>query len=74
MRRSLRRLVEDGMLIAIGEAGPGEPTRYAFSPMIIAMQGDMDRFKAAGAMISVLPGGEAALDKSARMMMGPKDG
>jgi hypothetical protein len=68
MRRSLKRLCDDGVIVAIGEGGRGDPHRYCFNPMVIAMQGDKEEFNAATAMVEAEPGGPEALNKSARRM------
>jgi hypothetical protein len=39
-RRALHRLVCDGLLIAMGDGGPGEPLRYFLHPLGIGMMGD----------------------------------
>jgi hypothetical protein len=35
LRRAMKSLVDDNMLIAIGEGGPADPKRYWLNPMMI---------------------------------------
>jgi hypothetical protein len=37
MRRSLRKMIDDQVVIALGRGGPGDPHRYAVHPMLAAL-------------------------------------
>jgi len=64
VRRALRSLVDDYMLIAIGDGGRREPTRYFIHPLIIRKAGDKDLWQA----FEGDPGAEEAVDKMTASM------
>lgn len=37
LRRSLKKMIDDQVVIALGRGGPGEPHRYAVHPMLAAL-------------------------------------
>jgi hypothetical protein len=48
LRRALQRLVGDnrgGGLIKVGNGGPGDPYRYVFNPIWVAMAGTKDAYE-----------------------------
>jgi hypothetical protein len=58
LRRAVHKMVEDQVLIALGNGGPSEPYRYFFHPMLIGMMGDSALQKAleadSGAELAVM--------------------
>src|SRR5262245_43525085 len=46
LRRALHRLAKDGVLMAIGDGGRGDPFRYFINPLIIGMMGDTPEARA----------------------------
>jgi hypothetical protein len=71
LRRALHRLVSDGMLIAMGEGGPGEPLRYFINPVSIGMMGDTPEAHALQEALKADPGANvAAAGFMARMLKG----
>jgi len=73
LRRAMKSLVDDNMLIAIGDGGPADPKRYWANPMMIAMTGNNDDFERVSAMLEAEPGGTKAMNKAARAMFKPDE-
>jgi hypothetical protein len=61
LRRALHRMVSDGFLIAIGGGGRGDPFRYFFHPMGIALMCGKPEAKALWKALQADPGAEEAL-------------
>jgi hypothetical protein len=40
LRRALRRLCQDGVIMMIGDGGRGDPYRYWLNPMMVALSGN----------------------------------
>jgi hypothetical protein len=51
LRRALRKLCNDGVLLAIGEGGRHEPHRYCLDPVSVAMTGDKEDYAKANAVV-----------------------
>src|SRR5262245_35350850 len=49
-RRALQRMGEDGMILAIGKGGPGDPYRYCIHPIVFAAVGDVQGYRDAVAV------------------------
>jgi hypothetical protein len=65
IRRSLHRLVSDGMLLALGHGGRGDPHRYFLNPMMVAIAGDEQSFDNVSAAIEADPDGNRAANAAA---------
>jgi hypothetical protein len=61
IRRSLHRMVSDGLLIAIGGGGRGDPYRYFFHPIGIHFMCSEPEAKALWKALKADPGAEEAL-------------
>jgi hypothetical protein len=69
VRRAIHKLVEGGVLVAIGDGGPADPFRYFFSPMLVGMiaEDKAERDALYNALMAD-PGAEAAALKHMRKM------
>jgi hypothetical protein len=67
-RRSLKKLIDGGGVMEIGEGGPGGPYRYFMDPMIFALGGSKEEFHAAIAILESVPGGKEAMNKAMSRM------
>ena len=61
IRRALHRMVDAGELIAIGDGGRGDPYRYFFHPIGIAIMCDKPEASALWKALEADPGTEEAL-------------
>jgi hypothetical protein len=72
LRRALHRMVSDGVLIAIGGGGRGDPYRYFIDPILVAMisaaSGDPAEWCAYQQAIEAHPGATEAANKAAAKM------
>ena len=64
LRRGLRRMTEDGTLMALGEGGPGDARRYCLDPLLVAITSDKEAFERAMNMVNADPGGNDACTKA----------
>ena len=64
IRRSLHRMVSEGVLIAIGGGGRADPFRYSIHPMLVAMTDTKEAFTATTDAFKADPGGAEALHKA----------
>ncbi len=60
LRRSLKRMVDDAILMALGRGGPGDPQRYCTNPLMHALGGDEEEFERVSAMVKADPGAAVA--------------
>jgi len=51
VRRALRRMVDDGDVMAIGAGGPRDPHRYCVHPFVVALFGERAEYDALVAAI-----------------------
>jgi hypothetical protein len=49
LRRALQRMVADGVVLAQGKGGPGDPHRYCPHPLLFAAHGTREQYEAAAA-------------------------
>jgi hypothetical protein len=68
LRRALRRLCDDGIIMLIGEGGRGDPRRYWKNPMLVAMSGDKESWRKLTEQISADPALTAAANAAAKKM------
>ena len=65
LRRALKRLADDEIVLAIGDGGRADPTRYCLHPLFRSAELDEDP-NAAFAAVQAIPGGADAIDKRFR--------
>jgi hypothetical protein len=68
MRRALKKMVDDGSLMALGDGGPGDPKRYWLDPLMVAMTGSREEYESAFAALKADPGAEGACFKFMQRM------
>ena len=73
LRRALRRLVDEGDLIAIGAEGRGDLFRYSLNPMMAALCWSKDQYETLAKRVAAEPGGEDAMNKAAKALFSKAD-
>jgi hypothetical protein len=71
LRRALHKLCDRNVLLAVGQGGRGDPHRYCFDPLFVAIFGDKEDYKKACAVIEADPAGSEAANNSKLMQSIP---
>jgi hypothetical protein len=64
LRRALRKLCNEGVLLIIGEGGRHEPHRYCLDPIFVAITGNKEDYAKADAVVSADPEASKAANNS----------
>jgi len=55
LRRALKKLCDDGAVLALGKGGRSDPCRYCLDPIVVALGGTKEQFEKAIAVIESDP-------------------